>query len=429
MQGKNLAVSTGGQKVDYASGEISAGTAIGTKPTVTLDTAALGGMYADSITIIANEKGIGVKNAGTLEAAKQLIVTSSGQIENSGRIATIADSTEASPTYLNIETTEKGAAGAFISNGGRIESKGLLVINTGEDIGLYKGAVVQNSGSRPSSTVLNAGRNLVIDGKSNVNNTKGAAYLTAKGRSIVNDAHIQTGTSLHSSSTGNTELGNNTRITSENVTVLSNGSISSSAAIEAKDTAHIEAGKPLSVQETTVASDIRLNGGSVKAGKNVVLLADNNIGVKTSQLITTGNLHAHAGKDLNLNADKDVSVRNISLKSGGVTNISGSSKTLAATGNIEAEAGTLQIAATNLNTTSGNLQLNALKNDMTIRNAKLNAAQNIDITALAGSIVAESLNAAATALHQWLWAAWRAKARRPEHGKEMEFTHGNVLHR
>ncbi|HEZ7610436.1 TPA: filamentous hemagglutinin N-terminal domain-containing protein, partial [Neisseria meningitidis] len=109
LQGKNLAVSTGAQKVDYASGEISAGTAAGTKPTVALDTAALGGMYADSITLIANEKGVGVKNAGTLEAAKQLIVTSSGRIENSGRIATTADGTEASPTYLSIETTEKGA--------------------------------------------------------------------------------------------------------------------------------------------------------------------------------------------------------------------------------------------------------------------------------------------------------------------------------
>ena len=396
LQGKNLAVSTGAQKVDYASGEISAGMAAGTKPAVAVDTAALGGMYADSITLIANEKGVGVKNAGTLEAAKQLIVTSSGRIENSGRIATTADSTEASPTYLSIETTEKGAAGAFVSNGGRIESKGLMVIDTGEDIGLRKGAVIQNSGSRPSATVLNAGRNLVIDGKSNVSNTKGATYLAAGGRSIVNDAQIQTGTSLHSSSTGNTELGNNTRITGENVTVLSNGSISSSAAIEAKDTAHIEAGKPLSLQEATVVSDIRLNSGNVKAGKNVVLLTDSNVGVKTSQLSTSGNLYIHAGKDLNLNADKDLTARSISLKSGGVANISGSSKTLAATGNIEAEAGTLQIAATNLNATSGNLQLNALKNGITIRNTKLNAAQNVDVAALKGQIVSDGLQATAT---------------------------------
>lgn len=232
LQGKNLAVSTGPQKVDYASGEISAGTAAGAKPTIALDTAALGGMYADSITLIANEKGVGVKNAGTLEAAKQLIVTSSGSIENSGRIATTADGTEASPTYLSIETTEKGAAGTFISNGGRIESKGLLVIETGEDIDLRNGAVVQNNGSRPATTVLNAGHNLVIESKTNVNNAKGSANLSAGGRTMINDATIQAGSSVYSSTKGDTELGGNTRIIAENVTVLSNGSISSAAVSE-----------------------------------------------------------------------------------------------------------------------------------------------------------------------------------------------------
>ncbi|HEZ0688010.1 TPA: filamentous hemagglutinin N-terminal domain-containing protein, partial [Neisseria meningitidis] len=263
LQGKKLAVSTGSQKVDYASGEISAGTAAGTKPTIALDTAALGGMYADSITLIANEKGVGVKNAGTLEAAKQLIVTSSGRIENSGRIATTADSTEASPTYLSIETTETGAAGAFISNGGRIESKGLLVIETGENISLRNGAVVQNNGSRPATTVLNAGHNLVIESKTNVNNAKGSANLSAGGRTTINDATIQAGSSVYSSTKGDTELGENTRIIAENVTVLSNGSIGSAAVIEAKDTAHIEAGKPLSLETSNVASNIRLNNGSI----------------------------------------------------------------------------------------------------------------------------------------------------------------------
>lgn len=107
-------------------------------------------------------------------------MTSSGRIENSGRIATTADGTEASPTYLSIETTEKGAAGTFISNGGRIESKGLLVIETGEDISLRNGAVVQNNGSRPATTVLNAGHNLVIESKTNVNNAKGSANLSVE---------------------------------------------------------------------------------------------------------------------------------------------------------------------------------------------------------------------------------------------------------
>ena len=73
LQSKNLTVSTGAQKVDYSNGSISEGLAEGAKPITAIDTAALGGMYAESIALVANEKGVGVKNAGTLEAAKQLV--------------------------------------------------------------------------------------------------------------------------------------------------------------------------------------------------------------------------------------------------------------------------------------------------------------------------------------------------------------------
>ncbi|ADO31015.1 TPA: filamentous hemagglutinin N-terminal domain-containing protein [Neisseria meningitidis] len=404
LQGKNLAVSTGPQKVDYASGEISAGTAAGTKPTIALDTAALGGMYADSITLIANEKGVGVKNAGTLEAAKQLIVTSSGRIENSGRIATTADGTEASPTYLSIETTETGAAGTFISNDGRIESKGLLVIDTGEDIGLRNGAVVQNNGNRPAATVLNAGRNLVIESKANVNNAKGSTNLSTGGRTVIKEASIQTGTTVYSSSKGNAELGNNTRITGADVTVLSNGTISSSAVIDAKDTAHIEAGKPLSLEASTVTSDIRLNGGSIKGGKQLALLADDNITAKTTNLNTPGNLYVHTGKDLNLNVDKDLSAASIHLKSDNAAHITGTSKTLTASKDMGVEAGSLNVTNTNLRTNSGNLHIQAAKGNIQLRNTKLNAAKALETTALQGNIVSDGLHAVSADGHVSLLA-------------------------
>ncbi|WP_050892752.1 DUF637 domain-containing protein [Neisseria meningitidis] len=395
LQGKNLAVSTGPQKVDYASGEISAGTAAGTKPTIALDTAALGGMYADSITLIANEKGVGVKNAGTLEAAKQLIVTSSGRIENSGRIATTADGTEASPTYLSIETTEKGAAGTFISNGGRIESKGLLVIETGEDISLRNGAVVQNNGSRPATTVLNAGHNLVIESKTNVNNAKGSANLSAGGRTTINDATIQAGSSVYSSTKGDTELGENTRIIAENVTVLSNGSIGSAAVIEAKDTAHIESGKPLSLETSTVASNIRLNNGNIKGGKQVVLMADGDIQAKASNLNASGNLYIHAGKDLDLNADKDLSTQSISLRADNTALISSNGNTLTAEKNLDIQAGSLSVRQSNLQSSGGNVQMSATKGNISLNQSWINASQNIDTAALQGNIISDGLTAVA----------------------------------
>ncbi|WP_240001738.1 AsmA-like C-terminal region-containing protein, partial [Neisseria meningitidis] len=321
--------------------------------------------------------------------------TSSGRIENSGRIATTADGTEASPTYLSIETTEKGAAGTFISNGGRIESKGLLVIETGEDISLRNGAVVQNNGSRPATTVLNAGHNLVIESKTNVNNAKGPATLSADGRTMINDATIQAGSSVYSSTKGDTELGGNTRIIAENVTVLSNGSISSAAVIEAQDTAHIESGKPLSLETSTVASNIRLNNGNIKGGKQVVLMADGDIQAKASNLNASGNLYIHAGKDLDLNADKDLSTQSISLRADNTALISSNGNTLTAEKNLDIQAGSLSVRQSNLQSSGGNVQMSATKGNISLNQSWINASQNIDTAALQGNIISDGLTAVA----------------------------------
>ncbi|MBW3908996.1 hemagglutinin, partial [Neisseria meningitidis] len=286
-------------------------------------------------------------------------------------------------------------AGTFISNGGRIESKGLLVIDTGEDIGLRNGAVVQNNGNRPAATVLNAGHNLVIESKTNVNNAKGPATLSADGRTMINDATIQAGSSVYSSTKGDTELGGNTRIIAENVTVLSNGSISSAAVIEAQDTAHIESGKPLSLETSTVASNIRLNNGNIKGGKQVVLMADGDIQAKASNLNASGNLYIHAGKDLDLNADKDLSTQSISLRADNTALISSNGNTLTAEKNLDIQAGSLSVRQSNLQSSGGNVQMSATKGNISLNQSWINASQNIDTAALQGNIISDGLTAVA----------------------------------
>ncbi|HFC7689287.1 TPA: hemagglutinin repeat-containing protein, partial [Neisseria meningitidis] len=278
---------------------------------------------------------------------------------------------------------------------GRIESKGLLVIETGEDISLRNGAVVQNNGSRPATTVLNAGHNLVIESKTNVNNAKGPATLSAGGRTTINDATIQAGSSVYSSTKGDTELGENTRIIAENVTVLSNGSISSAAVIEAQDTAHIESGKPLSLETSTVASNIRLNNGNIKGGKQVVLMADGDIQAKASNLNASGNLYIHAGKDLDLNADKDLSTQSISLRADNTALISSNGNTLTAEKNLDIQAGSLSVRQSNLQSSGGNVQMSATKGNISLNQSWINASQNIDTAALQGNIISDGLTAVA----------------------------------
>ncbi|WP_239994743.1 AsmA-like C-terminal region-containing protein, partial [Neisseria meningitidis] len=190
-------------------------------------------------------------------------------------------------------------------------------------------------------------------------------------------------------------LGNNTRITGADVTVLSNGTISSSAVIDAKDTAHIEAGKPLSLETSTVASNIRLNNGNIKGGKQVVLMADGDIQAKASNLNASGNLYIHAGKDLDLNADKDLSTQSISLRADNTALISSNGNTLTAEKNLDIQAGSLSVRQSNLQSSGGNVQMSATKGNISLNQSWINASQNIDTAALQGNIISDGLTAVA----------------------------------
>jgi filamentous hemagglutinin len=89
-----LKVVTGANQVSADHSQISPTAGTGAAPTFALDVAALGGMYAGKIVLIGTEAGLGVRNAGTIQAAPgtpalagagQLVVTSAGRLENIGR--------------------------------------------------------------------------------------------------------------------------------------------------------------------------------------------------------------------------------------------------------------------------------------------------------------------------------------------------------
>jgi filamentous hemagglutinin len=91
-----LKVVTGANQVSADHSQISPTAGTGAAPTFALDVAALGGMYAGKIVLIGTEAGLGVRNAGTIQAAPgtpalagagQLVVTSAGRLENIGRFS------------------------------------------------------------------------------------------------------------------------------------------------------------------------------------------------------------------------------------------------------------------------------------------------------------------------------------------------------
>ena len=117
-----LKVVTGANAVSADHSQITPTTGTGAAPTFALDVAALGGMYAGKIVLVGTEAGLGVRNAGTIQAAPgatalmgagQVVVTSAGRLENIGTIQGTAD--------VNL-------AAASLSNSGRISSGGNLKI-------------------------------------------------------------------------------------------------------------------------------------------------------------------------------------------------------------------------------------------------------------------------------------------------------------
>ncbi|AVV37456.1 hemagglutinin repeat-containing protein [Pantoea vagans] len=106
-----------------------------TRPEFALDVAAIGGMYANKITLTGTEKGVGVRNAGELGAsAGELHLTVDGRLENSG-------------------TLQSQAALQIASNGDQ-DNRGNIVSQ--QDVTLTSGGTLRNSG------LVSAGRNATL---------------------------------------------------------------------------------------------------------------------------------------------------------------------------------------------------------------------------------------------------------------------------
>ncbi|XHF48513.1 MAG: hemagglutinin repeat-containing protein [Achromobacter xylosoxidans] len=166
-----LDVTAGAAHVDYASGAVAARTGDGPAPVVSLDTAALGGMYANSIRLIGTEAGVGVNIGGNLAALTgglSVDVNGDVRIQPSGRLQAAAD--------LSL----RGAGD--IVNDGALAAAGPLALRAGNTVA-NNGAISSGASAAIRGDTLDlsggklvAGAELALDAGGALANRGGALY-------------------------------------------------------------------------------------------------------------------------------------------------------------------------------------------------------------------------------------------------------------
>ena len=156
---QNLTLTQGANRISYRDGSIKNLAGQGTRPTLAVDTKALGGMYANKIRLVASESGVGVNLANIVTAQNDLTLTVDGKVAL-GNMNTKTD-LNVSSKAIDVNNTS---------------------INTGRDITLATdtlkntGKIVAGRDMRVfSDTVTNQGGNALIQANDNVWIQKDAA--------------------------------------------------------------------------------------------------------------------------------------------------------------------------------------------------------------------------------------------------------------
>ena len=173
LKTKELNVVTGNNFVDADGNVLSSVTGVGSPPTVGIDVSALGGMYADKITLVSTESGVGVRNNGIISAGnKGLSVNTAGylsngknKIESSGDINLNVNTFHnkaliSAKKNLDIVTNETNYGYVIFDN-----NQGHLVSTSG-DISLRTNSTIDNS----SGGIINAKNNVNIQSEDIYNN-------------------------------------------------------------------------------------------------------------------------------------------------------------------------------------------------------------------------------------------------------------------
>lgn len=390
---QDLNVITGANTISTSLENIESKTSTAPAPALAVDIKSLGGMYANNIYLMGNEKGLGVSNAGTLQATNNLIVTSAGQIVHSGVIT----STDKKNGLVSVATTGTGAA-ADIAVSGTINSYGLINVDSGNDLKLTAKDITLNydaTTKNSAALIVNAKGNLNLASGTNISNlsTDGDLYIDAMNINLAANSKVLSNRGSATMNAGESLISNNTAnlIAAKDLNLTANKDLKLLGNLLQASTGSIN------VQSTAAdAQLIQVDGGTLYAGKDFNVYATGDVSLKNLSFNLVNN--ATRLKDINVYSGKNLSWDN---KAKPLPKISGKVQLEAKQG-LDL-SGTAIHAANGIVTQSDTLNLNsAIKSDQGIdltthkainlaQGTALTATKDVNLASLQGNIQAQSL--------------------------------------
>ncbi|AMP12004.1 filamentous hemagglutinin family N-terminal domain protein [Collimonas arenae] len=329
-----LNVITGTNQVNFADLGVQTIQSDNNKPTVAIDVASLGGMYANKIRLVGTENGVGVRSLGGIASqAGDLSLDSQGQITLAGQTSAVGSVTIHSHDGVVNSGTVYGQQAVLVSSDNQVANSGTIASKS--DLTLFAGSIA-------STGVLGAG----IDANNQASqpgsvNLVAAGSLSATGQNVAGANVTMNGASLDISHASTSAAGNvaltaragDINHTGGNLQAGGGASLNASGAI-LNDAAVINA-----AQLTSTSTSLSNHGGTLnQSGNGATSISTSGLLDNSSGAITTA-------------------AQNATLQVGGLSNDAGQINQTG-TGTLTVNSGALSNVAGNI-ATGGQLAVNA----------------------------------------------------------------------
>ncbi|OXI21286.1 hemagglutinin repeat-containing protein [Burkholderia sp. AU15512] len=401
---KNLNVIAGSNQVDHhalAATPIQGdGAALG----VAIDVSQLGGMYAERILLVSNERGVGVANAGTIAAQSgDLTLQSNGQLVLTGKTSAAGNLAVTAQDGIQNSGTTYGQQNVSVSTAGTLSNSGALAAQQALNV---------SAGSVASTGSLGAGVNAdgAVSSNSDLTVTT-AGRLTATGQNVAGGNVTLTGSGIDLSGSKTAANANVSLLAQAGNLNLTNATTSAQRAIEARAAGTLvnDHGTLSSQAGTTLEAGALSNrGGQVSAVGPLAINTSGQVANQDGTLVTDGALTLNAGDIENvagtMQSGGALSVSGTSLdnSAGRIVSLNGDGLSLSTTGQLTNAGGTTATGAQG-GVIGGNGDV-TVKAGAVINRGSLTARQALKVTTALldnrdGAIAADRLNVKATDLH------------------------------